>query len=39
MALVVLVLLFLTGPLAYMPEAVLSAVVFLIGLELVDSRA
>jgi SulP family sulfate permease len=33
---VVLVLLFLTGPLAYLPEAALSAVVFLIGLELVD---
>jgi high affinity sulfate transporter 1 len=35
-AVVVLVLLFLTGPLAYMPEAVLSAVVFLIGLDLID---
>ena len=33
---VVLVLLFLTGPLAYLPEAVLAAVVFLIGIELVD---
>lgn len=33
---VLLVLLFLTGPLAYMPEAVLSSIVFLIGLELVD---
>jgi SulP family sulfate permease len=33
---VLLVLLFLTGPLAYMPEAVLSAVVFLIGLDLID---
>ncbi len=33
---VLLVMLFLAGPLAYMPEAVLSAVVFLIGLELVD---
>jgi len=33
---VLLVLLFLTGPLAYMPEAVLSAVVFLIGVDLVD---
>ena len=30
------VLLFLTGPLAYMPDAVLSAVVFLIGVELID---
>jgi SulP family sulfate permease len=35
-AIVLLVLLFLTGPLAYMPEAVLAAVVFLIGIELVD---
>ncbi len=35
-AIVLLVLLFLTGPLAYMPEAVLSAVVFLIGVDLVD---
>ena len=35
-AIVLLVLLFLTGPLAYMPEAVLSAVVFLIGLDLID---
>ena len=33
---VLLVLLFLTGPLALMPDAVLSAVVFLIGLELID---
>lgn len=33
---VLLVLLFLTGPLSYMPEAVLSAVVFLIGIELID---
>ena len=33
---VLLVLLFLTGPLAYMPEAVLSAVVFLIGVDLID---
>jgi MFS superfamily sulfate permease-like transporter len=33
---VLLVLLFLTGPLAYMPECVLSAIVFLIGVELVD---
>jgi MFS superfamily sulfate permease-like transporter len=30
------VLLFLTKPLAYMPNAVLAAVVFLIGIELVD---
>jgi high affinity sulfate transporter 1 len=35
---VLLVLLFLTGPLAYMPEAVLSAVVFLIGLALIDIK-
>jgi SulP family sulfate permease len=34
---VVIVLLFLTKPLAYMPEAVLSSVVFLIGVELVDA--
>ena len=33
---VVAVLLFLTGPLAYMPNAVLAAVVFLIGLRLID---
>jgi SulP family sulfate permease len=33
---VLLVLLFLTAPLAYMPEAVLSAVVFLIGVGLID---
>jgi sulfate permease, SulP family len=37
-AIVVVVLLFLTGPLGYMPEAVLSAVVFLIGIELVDRK-
>ncbi len=36
--LVVLVLLFLTRPLSYMPSAVLSSVVFLIGLELVDLK-
>jgi len=35
-AVVLLVLLFLTGPLALMPSAVLAAIVFLIGLELVD---
>lgn len=35
---VLMVLLFFTGPLAYMPGSVLSAVVFLIGLELVDAR-
>ncbi len=33
---VLLVLMFLTAPLAYMPEAVLSAVVFLIGIDLID---
>lgn len=31
-----IVLLFLTGALAYMPDAVLSAIVFLIGIELID---
>jgi MFS superfamily sulfate permease-like transporter len=35
-AVVLVVLLFLTGPLAFMPRAVLSAIVFLIGVELVD---
>jgi SulP family sulfate permease len=35
---VLIVLLFLTRPLAYMPKAVLSAVVFLIGVELVDIK-
>jgi MFS superfamily sulfate permease-like transporter len=35
---VAVVLLFLTGPLAYMPNAVLASVVFLIGLRLVDYR-
>jgi SulP family sulfate permease len=35
---VLLVLLFLTGPLAYMPEAVLSAIVFLIGIDLIDIK-
>ena len=34
---VLIVLLFLTKPLAYMPEAVLSSIVFLIGVELVDA--
>jgi sulfate permease, SulP family len=33
-----IVILFLTKPLAYMPEAVLSSVVFLIGIELVDAK-
>ncbi len=35
---VLVVLLFLTGPLRYLPIAVLSSVVFLIGVELVDVR-
>ncbi len=35
---VFIVLLFLTGPLSYMPRAVLSAVVFLIGIELIDIK-
>jgi SulP family sulfate permease len=35
---VVLVLFFLTGPLSYMPEAVLAAVVFMIGLELIKLK-
>jgi SulP family sulfate permease len=35
---VAIVLLFLTVPLSYMPEAVLSSVVFMIGVELVDVR-
>jgi high affinity sulfate transporter 1 len=33
---VLVVLLFLTAPLAYMPEAVLSAIVFMIGIDLID---
>jgi sulfate permease, SulP family len=35
---VLLVLLFLTAPLAYLPDAVLAAIVFLIGVELVDLK-
>jgi high affinity sulfate transporter 1 len=35
-AVVLVVLLFLTGPLQYLPNAVLATVVFLIGIELVD---
>jgi sulfate permease, SulP family len=35
---VMVVLVFLTGPLSYMPNAVLSAVVFLIGIRLIDIR-
>jgi sulfate permease, SulP family len=37
-AIVLVVLLFLTGPLSYMPNAVLSAVVFLIGIKLIDYK-
>jgi SulP family sulfate permease len=37
-AIIMTVLLFFTKPLAYMPEAVLSSVVFLIGVELVDVK-
>ena len=37
-ATVAVVLLFLTKPLEYLPEAVLSAVVFVIGLKLIDHR-
>ena len=36
--LVLIVLLFLTGPLAYLPTAVLSTIVFLIGVELIDAK-
>jgi high affinity sulfate transporter 1 len=35
---VLVVLLFLTGPLGFLPNAVLSAIVFLIGVKLVDVR-
>jgi len=35
-AIVVLILLFMTGALGYMPEAALSAIVFLIGIHLID---
>jgi MFS superfamily sulfate permease-like transporter len=35
---VLIVLLFLTKPLSYMPEAVLASIVFLIGVELVDIK-
>jgi MFS superfamily sulfate permease-like transporter len=37
-AIVVIVLLFLTGPLSYMPNAVLASVVFIIGIRLIDYR-
>ena len=33
-----IVLLFLTGPLAYMPTAVLASVVFIIGIRLIDVK-
>jgi high affinity sulfate transporter 1 len=35
---VMIVLLFLTAPIQYMPKAVLAAVVFMIGIELIDIR-
>jgi sulfate permease, SulP family len=35
-AVVLMVILFLTGPISYLPNAVLSAIVFLIGLKLID---
>ena len=35
---VLIVLLWLTAPIAYMPEAVLASIVFLIGIELVDVK-
>ena len=37
-AVVLFVLLFLTGPLSYLPNAVLAAIVFLIGVKLIDHR-
>lgn len=37
-AVVLIVLLFLTRPLGYLPEAVLAAIVFLIGVKLIDYR-
>lgn len=37
-SIVLLVLLFLTAPLAYMPESVLAAIVFMIGIELTDFK-
>jgi MFS superfamily sulfate permease-like transporter len=37
-AMVLLVLLFLTGPLSYLPNAVLAAIVFHIGLKLIDVK-
>jgi MFS superfamily sulfate permease-like transporter len=38
-AVVLVVLLFLTGPLSHLPRAVLAAIVFLIGLKLIDYRS
>jgi len=38
-AIVLLVLLFLTAPIKYMPKAVLASVVFIIGVELIDYRS
>jgi MFS superfamily sulfate permease-like transporter len=37
-AIVLLVLLFLTKPLSFLPSAVLSAIVFMIGVKLIDAR-
>jgi MFS superfamily sulfate permease-like transporter len=37
-AVILVVLLFLTGPLSYLPEAVLAAVVFLVGVQMVDAK-
>jgi MFS superfamily sulfate permease-like transporter len=37
-AVVLMVLLFFTGPLSYLPNAVLAAIVFLVGVKLVDFR-
>jgi high affinity sulfate transporter 1 len=37
-AVALLVLLFLTGPLGYLPDAVLSTIVFLVGVRLIDVR-
>jgi SulP family sulfate permease len=37
-AITLIVLLFLTKPLAYMPEAALSSIVFLIGVNLIDAK-
>jgi high affinity sulfate transporter 1 len=38
-AVVLLVLLFLTRPLSYLPNSVLAAIVFMIGIKLIDHRA